>query len=347
MTDTYCGESAGKKIARAQLYRDMMELSSQGKVPRGRWVTLAGRDAEEVSILRDYIGLRASDVVFVDRHSAGLLAVRRKWPGTTTFLGELSECLSAIDGDVAFVHADFMGPVSPSWRNDVGSALNRVHPHGGVVAATYLRGRESPELRALWEKVLGPGLEVSVMRQVLALMFEGEDDHCLLRHRHYRSASSPMGQVVFARRAMSRSDVVKDQVKRASYWEEVDSDSDALKRAVATCPDTAAKTAALFCIDPVSVPAIRAHWTRGRYRTEFRHRGSSLAEGLRLRHASREPALPLEEGACSTQHFIQLQPATVAMISMAVAPIFENRQQRRARERAERKTAGLRRRQDP
>lgn len=141
----YAGESDGKKLARfhmfQQVIRSVLDFDERFSEPQGAIVSLCGPDASEAPMFG-----RIGGGLLVDVNPAGF--ARAQALGVETYHGTMVDALEMLRARgerVAFAHMDFMGHpnehVESSFR-----ALRRVLSIGGVVAFTFLRGREHPSL---------------------------------------------------------------------------------------------------------------------------------------------------------------------------------------------------------
>jgi hypothetical protein len=138
---TYSGESPGKSRVRGEVYRRLRLLwNEQGGDPGGLAVVLAGPEAMEVELLRDYLQLPPERVLFVDRDVEGLREAKRRWPRVPVFHGDLEDALAAVP-KIAFLHLDFMGKYDRNVYRSVRAARGKIL-FGGVVAYTFFKGRE-------------------------------------------------------------------------------------------------------------------------------------------------------------------------------------------------------------
>lgn len=155
----YAGESLAKKVARVRLYRRTREMLRCRNIDPAtiKVVFLPGPEAAEVGALKYIFKARAQNVVGIDRDEVAIEALRKKWPGACGILGDLADRSLVEDEagpfrrvfstfqsphDLAgFIHLDLMGNLS------VAAALMYCNwaafcREDGVVAVTYLRGRE-------------------------------------------------------------------------------------------------------------------------------------------------------------------------------------------------------------
>jgi hypothetical protein len=152
----YAGESIAKKVARVRLYRRTREAwKAVGKdVKEARVMFLPGPEAAEVGALRHILGVPPEHVVAIDRDAAAVQRAQEKWPGLHGIVGDLCDprvneaeekavrppgkCWSYL---YSFIHLDLMGNLSRGSLRVYHEWIHRLD-EGGVLAATYLRGRE-------------------------------------------------------------------------------------------------------------------------------------------------------------------------------------------------------------
>ena len=109
----------------------------------GHILTLAGPDAAEVPYLKNLIRACPTKTWFVDIREEGLQKARRLWSGVQTFHGPIEHILlSDAIPCVRFAHLDFMGLYTLTVARSV-KALGPKLVDGGIVAITFMRGREN------------------------------------------------------------------------------------------------------------------------------------------------------------------------------------------------------------
>lgn len=291
-SNPYAGESDAKRIARYDLYAHLQGVIQTYGDPGGWAVVLAGPDAAEVGVLRYVLGWPRDRVIFVDKDETGLRAAEQKWPGVDTFHGDIIDILTALRGGIGFAHFDFMGHVNKTVQETFEIARGKIQM-GGVIAYTYLRGREHAktpnwqEALAAGKSMLLQGRKLSERRRLrrdqktlmeaarvygymallaAALSPRGFDEYAPLYTGRYHSGRSPMGFFALARRPV--------QARGLNWPEPVDNDmpaddyGDRLKRVIVDFrqmgyPDN--EIAAVFNVDARSLPAWQAHVTRGTY----------------------------------------------------------------------------------
>lgn len=260
MIDSYCGESPGKKLARASLYSIVAEQFVHHSP--GMFVALAGRGAMEVSMLRDYLGLAPERVMFVDRVEDGLRCAAERWPGVRTFHGDLDEAIASLRGPLRFVHADFMGLMSEKVAVSATRIFERLEKEG-LFSLTYLRGRdkegllfgnETRHMPQPWRRNFAASMCIEAGKD--------EPQGVMVNHLHYKSVVSPMGAVTFVKRKPKVSLV--EAILRRQWGEVTDTEVD-LKRVLGHSKDSPERTAALFGVERATVLACKAHATRGTY----------------------------------------------------------------------------------
>lgn len=155
MASSYAGESIAKKVCRVRLYRrtraawrDRRVDSKQAKV-----IFLPGPEAAEVGALKHILGVHPENVLAIDRDAEACGVAEERWPGIRALHGDLGkerthvEALAFLKGQdpaAAFVHLDLMGNLSEQALKSYVDWCSLCQENG-VLAVTYLRGRELPE----------------------------------------------------------------------------------------------------------------------------------------------------------------------------------------------------------
>lgn len=142
----YAGESLAKKVARVRLYKRTREFFRYFRLTPAKAVVmfLPGPDAAEVGAIKHILGARPENVWGIDRDSEAIRTLRKRMPGANCVLGDLGDndlikrTVPKIHAD--FVHLDLMGNLSESSLHQY--ACWAQCSVGGIIAVTYLRGRE-------------------------------------------------------------------------------------------------------------------------------------------------------------------------------------------------------------
>lgn len=149
----YPGESEGKRGARLVLYL-ASTIALEGRVV-GDVLTLAGPGASEYEALR-YLAKRTSGQVFMADTDASCVSVAKRAGADRVHHGCVVDLLAAARKSgrrFAFIHLDFMGHVTGTVMSALTAASRALSP-GGVVAVTFLRGREmswgAGQRNAMW-----------------------------------------------------------------------------------------------------------------------------------------------------------------------------------------------------
>lgn len=136
---TYPGDTPQKAVIREKLYKTTMKYWGR-KAPQGDIVVLAGPEAKEVTLLRDFFRWPAERVLFVDIDDEGLRKARAEWPGVRTYHGLVHEAVQQVDR-IALLNLDLMGMFNDDAEQTLLAAADRVLPRG-VVSYTFYRARE-------------------------------------------------------------------------------------------------------------------------------------------------------------------------------------------------------------
>lgn len=146
--DTYCGETDGKRIARAWMYRDIAGhcrdrlLNGFDSLPDGIAVVLCGPVAADVKILINVFGWKPANILAIDLIKENLSVASAL--GARTFHGDVTDVLRTLDEPIAFLNLDLMGRLSASTSALVASA-RRLMSADSIVSVTFMRGRERRE----------------------------------------------------------------------------------------------------------------------------------------------------------------------------------------------------------
>jgi hypothetical protein len=151
----YAGESLAKKVARVRLYTRVREtlLFSNRNLDNTKVLFLPGPDASEVGALKHILKVKPQNVIGVDIDGDACDALTKKWPETNVIQGDLSKpktfnkalrdikSYGEFDG-FDFIHLDLMGILKRDSELLYGMWA-RFCAENGVMAVTYLRGREN------------------------------------------------------------------------------------------------------------------------------------------------------------------------------------------------------------
>lgn len=128
-------------MVRQQTYEAAESVWARRGYPGGYAVVLAGPEAHEVRLLRDYLRWAPSRTLFVDRDPRGLAVVHRDWPAAQTFHGWLHDGVARID-KIGFLNLDLMGGFNNNTIKAVEACRARLLPDA-VVAYTFVCAREN------------------------------------------------------------------------------------------------------------------------------------------------------------------------------------------------------------
>jgi len=148
----YAGESIAKKVARIRLYQRtkqaLLHRFGAAELKNVRALFLPGPNASEVGALKHILGLKPENVLGVDSDPEACRQLERRWPGVGVHHGDLFDKETRIKADKIreryhFVHLDVMGNLSKKSEILYGM-WSRFCALDGVLAVTFLRGRETP-----------------------------------------------------------------------------------------------------------------------------------------------------------------------------------------------------------
>lgn len=137
----YKGDVGEKAESRTAMYRALRETVF-AKPGTGAAVVLAGPDLGDLPLLTNVLRWdpRKIVVVDIDNSDGRLDKARRRYPGVTTFCGDLTYALKHL-GEVGFACLDLMGPFSWEAVRTFEAVGERIAKRGAV-SYTFLRGRE-------------------------------------------------------------------------------------------------------------------------------------------------------------------------------------------------------------
>lgn len=202
----YPGDTPHKADTRNVLYRTTA-AHWKGRRPPGVVVVLAGPEAKEVSLLRNYLRWPASRVLFVDVDERGLRKAKKEWPGVGIHHGYVHEAVKQLD-IIAMLNLDLMGMFNDNVERTLVEAADKVVPHG-IVAYTFYRSREHVSQHSFQKTLFAARRHLDVAkadfdtmrwvgtaaRMQRCLQFENPK---LLLTESYRSDHSAMGLMAVA-----------------------------------------------------------------------------------------------------------------------------------------------------
>lgn len=136
----YRGDTAGKVEIRNDLYRSAAAAWDKTGRPGGYAVTLAGKMASEVPLLRDYLRWDPRLSLFVDIDGFGIGMVKASWPDALVHHGLMQSALEQVPA-IGFLNLDFMGRFNDDVEASCRAAFGKLLPNA-VVSYTFLRCRE-------------------------------------------------------------------------------------------------------------------------------------------------------------------------------------------------------------
>ena len=161
MSTEYPGDSDAKRIARMAVYERVGSMQPIEE-RRGAAVVLAGTEASEIGLLKEYLRWDANQCWFVDNHNKeGLNRVHRKWPKAKTLFGDVKYVVSGVKS-ISFLNLDIMGYIG----QDEVDILTEARPNiedWGMVFCSFYRGRErkGTPVRSFLDSTNLPTLEES------------------------------------------------------------------------------------------------------------------------------------------------------------------------------------------
>lgn len=180
----------GSRIIKDAVRRDMY-VAIRGvwsTRPLGDAATLCGREPRDADGLAS-LGFIPEECWFVDRaEPAGLRAAKAMWPQTNIYAGEIGELLR--HREFAFINLDLMELPGAG----IEALLDRARVvRGGVLALTFVRGREHDALRA---RMSGRGQTFEEARwNLVGEMLGGRE----IYRRAYKDHSVAMGTIAVVR----------------------------------------------------------------------------------------------------------------------------------------------------
>lgn len=141
------GDSHAKRFHRLTLYQILKET---GFTPV-RVLTLTGIKAGEVGILKYFLALDPSNVIFIDKNPAATAVLEKKWPQATAVTSTIESFLINRSTPFEFINLDFTGYINPKVETCISEAFRLLAP-GGFFAITFLRGREKIDT-PYWSKI--------------------------------------------------------------------------------------------------------------------------------------------------------------------------------------------------
>ena len=277
---TYCGETDGKRLARAELYKTVVRWWESIPPSRSGYLFgLAGPTAHELGAWKHILCWPAERCVVVDINPAGVDSAQQRMPGCIALCGDARDAIAAMRTDaVSLAHLDFMGHATDVVVDSLKSMSRRIVP-GGMLALTYLSGRERSG-SARWDEIRACG---NAYRQTIygrnetppsAVFRPGAYTAWVQRYAKdihpvfsgaYRSRRSTMGVIMWRRDIRGE----RDRKRRPKFGHlEGGQHALRLRREVLGWVDRGwplAPVAEIFNLAPATISAWRAHRTMGTY----------------------------------------------------------------------------------
>lgn len=164
----------------------------------GCLVTLTGHEAAEVPYLRDFLGVAARRVWFVDADPVACRTARTAWPAAGNYQGKLDHFLAeGVAPQISFLNFDFMGPYTSPASTTVQAGRGRL-VSGAIVALTFLRCRDHRWSQRIFD--LAKGIRDPMERRWVGTKAALDEDlgvtTTLLGAFEYKRGRSPMGNLV-------------------------------------------------------------------------------------------------------------------------------------------------------
>jgi hypothetical protein len=195
VSDTYKGESLGKKLARLHFWKRCQEWFGD-EFTRRKHLVLASREGGDIAVLKG-LGVPASNIVAVDRESSAVVACRDRHPDVRVLLGEAADVAAAERLGLGTVFLDFCSWLTSDALACAG-ACARLLPDHGLLGVAFMRGREKGA--AFDQIILARGEEAYVAARENAtgwisggggLPFAGGDGRTLLLTKELDRALGP------------------------------------------------------------------------------------------------------------------------------------------------------------
>lgn len=160
MSDTYRGDTVGKKLARLYAWRHMCEELGGDKEgtygygkpecsiqhPRCRFLYLASREGGDASVLAS-MGVAPQQQLAVDVDECALAEFSAKWPRIPTVNCDVRQIRRSSHDRFKFIFLDFCSHLSVDLFVTVENVIRGcLRPLGGIIAIAYLRGREKSDV---------------------------------------------------------------------------------------------------------------------------------------------------------------------------------------------------------
>jgi hypothetical protein len=140
MSDTYKGESPGKKLARARTWSVIsLHLGSRLR-SGGKIAVLASREGGDVATLLG-LGVPASSIVAIDRDAEAAAACQARWPAVDVRVGDAFEIAEKMGGKCVVAFFDLCGPLDGIACAGFTRVARRL-PRDAILAVAGMRGRE-------------------------------------------------------------------------------------------------------------------------------------------------------------------------------------------------------------
>lgn len=140
----YPGDTDAKRLARLALYERVRSMQPVEARHGNAAIVLAGTEASEIGLLKNYLGWDPQDCWFVDNtYKEGLKRVSQKWSDAKTVFGNVENVLKGVR-NISFLNLDIMGYID-SEETEI---FRIARPHimdWGMVFCSFFRGREKKD----------------------------------------------------------------------------------------------------------------------------------------------------------------------------------------------------------
>jgi hypothetical protein len=137
MTDTYRGETAGKRLARAAFWERVAADCPQ--FATAKKVCLAGRTLGDLATLES-LGATTASVTLAERNADAFAIARASRPDAGLVCGDVRACIDKATAAVFLDYCSYLWEETAVVTIDVWKTL----PVGAFLGAAFMRGREQP-----------------------------------------------------------------------------------------------------------------------------------------------------------------------------------------------------------
>lgn len=156
MSDTYRGESIGKKFARLIYWRTVKTWFGVERFVSGKHLFLASREGGDAAALYAF-GVPFENMIAVDREKEAIQAFSDVWPDVPAFHDEASEVARQFRKRLLSVTLDFCTWATEDVLDTAATCAMNGLNDGGVLSVWTMRGRENKEtMEAIRDAVVEP-----------------------------------------------------------------------------------------------------------------------------------------------------------------------------------------------